>query len=127
MKLQQFILIVMVLALVVAGGCWGLHATDSNFNLTTLFVADGIMALLSIISYGIVIKQAEGRPQAFVTSASASSLLKLMICGGGILAYALLSRPDWHKPTIFVLLGIYFIFTLVEKYMLGKAMRSQKG
>ena len=127
MKTSSFALIVAGIALIVGGIAYALHAADPAYNFVVLLTGNLIMAALSLLSFILVSRQFAGRPQAFVQGASTASLLKLFVCGGGILAYALINKPDIHKPTLFLLLGIYFVYTVAEKIILSNAARKMQS
>ena len=93
------------------------------YQFITLECGNVLMALLSLIAFLIVMKQKEGRPQAFVNSVSGASFLKLMVCMIAILVYVLLNRSHIHKPTVFVLMGIYFIYSIIENSILSLSLR----
>jgi len=68
-------------------------------------------------------KQVDSRPQAFVRGVYSASFLKLMVCMVSILVYVLLNRTHIHKPSVFVLFGIYAVYTVVETWVLSKRVR----
>lgn len=88
-----------------------------------LMGANMLLFLLSLISWLIVKKQIHERPQAFVRGIYSATFLKLIICMGSFLAYALLNREHLYKPSIFLLFSIYVIYTVVETVMLSKMAR----
>ena len=94
-----------------------------SIDLLALETGNGIMALLSLVTYGLVKKQMEGRPEAFVRGVYSSSFLKLMVCMISILVYVLLNRSHIHKPSVFMLFGIYAVYTIMETWLLSKLVR----
>ena len=93
------------------------------FNLIALEAGNTIMALLSLTTFVMVKKQTDSRPQAFVRGVYSASFLKLMVCMVSILVYVLLNREHIHKPSVFVLFGIYAIYTIIETWLLSKSVR----
>lgn len=83
-----------------------------------------IMFLLSVFSFTIVTKNMQGKPGAFVRSVNASTFLKLFVCIVSILIYALVNKPDIHKPSLFILFGIYIVYTAIETVLLSKTART---
>ena len=83
------------------------------------------MAALSVITYLIIDKQLNGRPQAFIRSVYASSFLKLMVCMISIVVYVFLNKNGVHKPSVFVLFGVYAIYTITETLILSKLVRKK--
>jgi Ca2+/Na+ antiporter len=43
-----------------------------------------------------------------------------------IMIYALLNKKDIHKPTLFILFGIYAVYTAVETWLLSRQAREVK-
>jgi len=123
---HSFTITVLVLFLVLTGIFYYLKTAAPQFNHTLLMVANGLMAGLTLVSWQIVRKQLAERPQAFVRGVYGATLLKLMICIGSILFYVLLNRKNIHKPSLFVLFGIYAVYTTVETIMLSKLARQVK-
>ncbi|MCD6011507.1 MAG: hypothetical protein K0Q79_1369 [Flavipsychrobacter sp.] len=89
----------------------------------TLETGNTIMALLALTTYTMVMKQKEKSAQAFVRGVSGASFLKLMVCMISILVYILVNRAEVHKPTVFMLFGIYAVYTIIETWLLSKSAR----
>jgi len=81
--------------------------------------------MLSLGTFLLVEKQVDGRPQVFVRSVYSASFLKLMVCMVSILVYVLLNRANIHKPTVYVLFGIYATYTITETWLLSKLVRDK--
>ena len=94
-------------------------------SFTLLMGTNILMFLLSVLSWIIIKKQLHERPQAFVRGVYSATFLKLIICMGSFLAYALLNRDHIYKPSIFLLFGIYIVYTAAETIMLSKMARSK--
>lgn len=122
-----FIPAVLALFAVSSAALYWLWYSNNAFQLPALMVGNIIMAILCIVSYFIVVKQIASRPQAFVRGVSGASLLKLLVCMAGVLTYVLVYRPNVHKPSIFVLLGIYAAYSTIETIILSKWAREVKG
>ena len=99
------------------------YAPMNGFHFVALEAGNAIMALLSLVTYSLITKQLDKSPQAFVRGVSGSSFLKLMVCMISILVYILLNRSSIHKPTVFVLFGIYAVYTAAETWLLSKLAR----
>jgi Ca2+/Na+ antiporter len=96
------------------------------YKFVALETGNAVMAFLSVISYLMVQKQLEHNTQAFVRGVSGASFLKLMVCMVSILVYVLLNRTHIHKPSVFVMLGIYAVYTMTETILLSKLVREKK-
>ena len=119
----KFIIAIVVIFVLLSAVFYALHTYAADYNFITLECGNLVMALLSLSTYIIIEKQKAGRPQAFVRGVSGASFLKLMVCMVSILAYVLLNRTHIHKPSVFVLFGIYAIYTVVETVALSKLVR----
>ena len=95
-----------------------------GFHFITLEAGNIIMAALSLSSYFIVKNQMNGNTQAFVRGVYSASFLKLMVCMVSILVYVLLNSKHIHKPSVFVLFGIYAIYTIAETWLLSKIVKA---
>jgi hypothetical protein len=102
---------------------YALNKYVPEFQFAALEIGNIIMACLCLLSFFIVRKQMEGRPEAFVRGVYSASFLKLMVCMVSILVYVLLNRSHIHKPSVFMLFGIYIIYTIMETWLLSKIVR----
>src|SRR5689334_4710163 len=100
-------LILIILCAAIAGGVYVLRQSDPAYDFMALIAADVIMLLLSLAAWTMLRKSVAQRPQAFVRGVYGATMLRLFVCMIGILAYALVNRAHLHKPTLFVMFGIY--------------------
>jgi hypothetical protein len=96
---------------------------DRNFSFVVLEIANTLMIALSVASFFLAFGQLEARPQAFVRGVTAASFLKIMVCMIAVLVYVLLNKQHIYKPTVFVLGGIYMVYSIIEKKLLSKTVR----
>lgn len=120
---KRFLVTIGVVFVLLGAGLFGLKKFVPAIDLVALEIGNCIMALLSLVTYGLVKKQKEGRPEAFVRGVYSSSFLKLMVCMISILVYVLLNRSQIHKPSVFMLFGIYAVYTIMETWLLSKLVR----
>ncbi len=97
-----------------------------DYRLNVLIGGNMLMALLSVASFYIVKKTLGERPQAFIRGVYSGTFLKLMVCMSSVLAYALLNKKNIHKPSLFILFGIYIIYTIAETWYLSKIAKNAK-
>ena len=97
-----------------------------EYSLNLLMSANGLMALLSIITYYMVSIQIKKKPEAFVRGVYAATFMKLMVCMFSLLTYVLVYRDHLHKPSLFILFGIYAVYTTVETWLLTKMAKDYK-
>lgn len=123
---NRLLLYIVICFLLLQAVFYFLNQAAPAYNLWVLSVANGVMAGLSVAGFYIVKNQAAGRPEAFVRGVYGATLLKLMICMTSILIFLLLNRSNLHKPTLFILFGIYAIYTGMETWLLSQQVRKTK-
>lgn len=96
-------------------------APDFRFNV--MMGANILMLILSTASYFMVTQQIKNRPQAFIRGVYSGTFLKLFVCMASVLLYVMINKKDIHKPTLFVLFGIYAVYSVVETTILSKMAR----
>ena len=120
-----FVLIIVILFLLLTGVFYGVKAYAPEYHFGILMIGNITMATLSVITYYMVIGQMNKRPEAFVRGVYSSSFLKLLVCMAAILVYVLVNRPNIHKPSLFILFGIYAVYSIVETWMLSRLAREK--
>lgn len=103
-----------------------LNSIAPDYHFFTLEAGNVVMAALSFITWLIVKKQIAERPQAFIRGVYSATFLKLMICMVSILAYVLVNKATLHKPSIFILFGIYIVYSIMETWLLSQLARGKK-
>lgn len=122
---QKFIIITIVIFIFLSVVFFAMQPYAPEYRFVSLEAGNFVMAFLSICSYLIVQNQQKQNTQAFIRGVSGASFLKLMVCMVSILVYVLLNRSHIHKPTVFVLFGIYAVYTIMETLMLSKMVRKK--
>ena len=123
---KQFIISIVVIFITLTAILYALNVNMPAFQFSVLETGNTIMVLLCLITYLIVNKQMGGNAQAFVRGVYGASFLKLMVCMVSILVYVLLNRVHIHKPSVFVLFGIYALYTIAETWLLSRMAREEK-
>lgn len=92
-----------------------------GYDIPALVGANLLLAALSLLSAMMMQrKMKEGRAQAFVNGVYAATLLRLMICLAGIFIYAYTTREHLHKPSIFMMMGFYLVYSFTETLLLSR-------
>jgi len=123
---NKFIGSIILVFILLTGGLYLLNMSFPSFNFIVLTVGNTIMAVLSLCTYVIINQQLKGRPQAFIRGVYGATLLKLFVCMISILTYVMVDRPHIYKPVIFILFGIYAIYTAVETWLLFRLAKEVK-
>lgn len=80
------------------------------------------LAAISILSYRMIMKGLKNdNPQAFVRAKYGGTMLKFFACIIIIGLYILLNREHLEKMNVFILLGFYIIYAIIEAGLLTKA------
>lgn len=86
---------------------------------------------LFIISIGGYMLQRKGlqssNPQAFVRGVYASMIFKLFITMAVVLVYVFAFRNKLNKPGLFIAMGLYIVYTVVEVAALMKVARKKEN
>lgn len=123
---KYFIPSVITVFVVLSAIFFFLKKSAPQFNFPVLMAGNVIMAALSLVTFFIVTKQMSSKPDAFVRGVYASSFLKLFVCMVAIVAYVMINRPHVHKPSLFVLFGIYAVYSIVETTLLSRLAKEVK-
>jgi len=115
---------IVVLFLILSVVFYSMKFYAPAYQYQVLILGNAVMALLCIATFAMVKKQLNNRPEAFVRSVSSSSFLKLIVCMVAILVYVMINKPNIHKPSVFMLMGIYLVYTIVETLILSKMART---
>lgn len=82
---------------------------------TVLLVANGLFFLLNIIVFLIQKKAlSHSNPNVFVRTVIAGMMIKMFVCAIAVIAYVVLTGPDYNKKAVFISLFIYLIYLAVE-------------
>lgn len=123
---SKFLGTMAVLFCLITGGLFVLHAAIPAYSFVLMEAGNVVMALLSFIAFALVQQHIDKPGNAFVRGVSGASFLKLMVCMVAMLIYIVLNRQHLHKPSIFILFGIYAIYTTSETLLLSKMARTVK-
>lgn len=123
---NKFILAVIIVFVVLTAVFYYVSMQEPKFRFTVLMTGNAVMAGLTLVTYAIVISQLKNRPAMFVNGVRGASFLKLMVCMVALVAYVVLDKANIYKPVIFVLFGIYAIYTVIETWLLTRLARETK-
>ena len=124
--MNRYLLILFALFILLSLGFQLLTRFDPSYNFMALMGGNVLMLLLCIIAMLLVRKRIGQRAESFVRGVYSATFLKLMVCLAAILVYVMLNRETLHKPTLFVLFGVYAVYTGVETWMLSQLARKAK-
>lgn len=120
---KRFITSITLVFAVLSGIFFYMKTALPNYRFNVLMGANILMAVLSLVSFFLVTRELKNKPQAFVRGVYSGTFLKLLVCMASVLLYVQLNKPDIHKPTLFVLFGVYAVYSIVETALLSKLAR----
>ncbi len=120
---KRYITSTIIIFIILSAVFFAIKMYRPDYNYMVLEAGNVVMAALSLLTYSIIRKPMSGRPEAFVRGVYSASFLKLIVCMMSILVYVLVNREHIHKPTVFVLLGIYAVYTTMETMLLSKLVK----
>lgn len=126
---KKFLLAILAVFVILSAIFYFLTQAQPQFNFTLLMSANILMAAISMAAFFIVTRNVTDRPEAFVRGVYSGSFLKLLICIFSIIAYVMLNRAHkdepGFKPSLFILFGIYAVYTFTETVLLSKMARQK--
>lgn len=119
--MTRFIIITLSICFALLLGLFAAKNALTGYDIPALVGADLLLAVLSLLSVMMMQrKMKEGPPQAFVNGVYSATLMRLMICLAGIFIYAYSTREHLHKPTIFLMMGFYLVYSFTETLLLSR-------
>lgn len=120
---RQFVVVTLVILLALDVSFRILGRQAPEYHTTALEIANIVMAGLTLAVFALMNKQIDNRPNAFVRGVYSGSLLRLMVCMVGVLAYVVLNKSKIHKPSVFIMFGIYAVYSATETVMLSRTAK----
>lgn len=101
---------------------------DDRVNYNVIEAGNVLIFLLSIVSCYMHLKAAQSsNPNAFVRSIQGSFLLKLFVLVTATFIYVYLTGPARNSPAIFVCMGLYVLYTILEVKDAFKLLSQKKN
>lgn len=66
-------------------------------------------------------------PNAFVRAMYGSFMIKLLVCVTGVFIYIMSVKKNINKPALFICMGLYVVYTVIEVSSLTKLLREKKN
>lgn len=123
---KRFIIAAVASFIIIGGGLFGLRTAAPEYSFELLSIGNLVLFALSLISFILVTRQDQHHASSFIRGVYASTFMKLMICMVAIVTYIALNKDNIHKPSIFVLFGIYAVYSIIETMSLSKIARQPK-
>lgn len=121
---HKFVITVVIVCLILSGLVYYLYSQNPAYDFTSLLIGNITLALVSLLSFNIIKRGIRsGNPNAFVRSRMTGTMLKFFICIAILLIYIFVNEREIHKPSLFLFLGMYVVYSAIEAVPLSKMAR----
>lgn len=118
---RPFVISVIVAALLLAGLVFFLHSRNPAYDMTSLMIGNAILAGVSLTSFYIISQGMKTEnPNAFVRAKLTGTMLKFFVCIAVLLIYIFVKEKIVHKPSLFLFLGMYVVYSAIEAVPLSR-------
>jgi Ca2+/Na+ antiporter len=91
-----------------------------------LIIGNVVLFLVSLASFYLGKKGlTNSNPHAFVRSIYTGMILKLFACAIAVFIYAATVDTGVNKPSLFILMGFYVVYTFIEVSLLTRMLRQK--
>lgn len=126
--MNKYLLIIVGIFAAICGLVYAFNAsTPSVYDINALLVGNGVLAILSAITYFMVTGALKkDNPNAFIRAKMGSTMLRFFLCVILFVGYAYMHGKEGIKPTVLMFLGMYVIYSILESVVLSRKGRSGK-
>lgn len=108
--------------------CYLLTFFHAPFTRNPIILGTLLLAGIFTLTYTIAIRGIKhDSAHRFVSTVTLGTIIKLLLCIVAVLIWLLSVRKNLNKPDLFLLMGVYAIFSIVESVYLAKFSRSLKN
>lgn len=124
---HKFVITVITVCLILSGIIYYLHTQNPKYDMPSLLIGNVALALVSLLSFNIIKRGIKsGNPNAFVRAKMTGTLLKFFICIAILLIYIFVNDRKIDKPSLFLFLGMYVVYSAIEAVPLSKMARKNE-
>jgi len=118
---HKFTLTVVIVCILLSGLIYYLHTSNPAYDFSSLLIGNVALALISLLSFNIIRRGIQsGNPNAFVRAKMTGTMLKFFICIAILLIYIFVNDRKVHKPSLFLFLGMYAVYSAIEAVPLSR-------
>lgn len=112
--------------LLITGISYGLYQQGWVPDFKLLLAGNLILALIAVANFFIITRAAKNdNPNVLVRAKTAGAMLKFFVAIGALLLYIFINNRVINKPTIFIFLGMYLIYTIIETVKLARLVKDK--
>lgn len=101
---------------------------EKGIDTDVVVVANGLLVLLMLLSYWMTQKSlSSSNPNHFVRAVYGSFLLKFFVLAIAAFIYIMVVRKQVNKPALYISLGMYVLYTILEVRSLQLLLRRSKN
>jgi len=102
--------------------------TQKGFDPDVLIAGNLILFVATVLSFIIFQRSMKSvNPQASIRGLYGSFMIKFFICVIAAFTYIISSRQHVNKPSLFVCMGLYIVYTVIEVATLTRMLREKKN
>lgn len=123
--MKKFIITLVICFIILSGVAVYLNQSNPAFDLITLLIANGLLAVITFISYNMIYKAILRGGEGTYRAKVSSTMLKFFVIIGTVLLYVVsFGKENIHKPTIYFFLAAYIVYMIVETGLLSQDARN---
>ena len=95
---------------------------------SVVIIGNLVLFLVNIISFLLSRRSLKSdNPNVFVRAMYANFMIKLFVCIAVAFIYFMSAKKNINKPGLFVCMGLYIVYTVIELSSLTKLLRKKKN
>jgi hypothetical protein len=123
---HKFVLSIVIIFLIFSGLIYFLFTKNVAYDMPSLLIANLILACVSLLSFNIIKRGIDSNnANAFVRAKMTGTMIKFFVCIAILLIYVFLNNRQVHKPSLFLFLGMYAVYSAIESVPLSKMARKK--
>ncbi|WP_118974616.1 hypothetical protein [Taibaiella koreensis] len=123
---HKFVITVIVVCLILSGLIYYLHEQNPAYDIASLTIGNVTLAMVSLLSFNIIKRGIRAdNPNSFVRAKMTGTMLKFFICIAILLIYIFVKDRVVHKPSLFLFLGMYVVYSAIEAVPLSQLAKKK--
>lgn len=124
---HKFVLSIVIVCFILSGLIYFLYSKNAAYDFPSLIIGNVVLAMVSLLSFKIISNGIKsGNATAFVNSKMTGTLIKFFVCISILLIYIFMNNRQVHKPSLFLFLGMYAVYSAIEAVPLSKMARQKE-
>jgi hypothetical protein len=99
-----------------------------GIDIEVLITGNLVLAIATALSFWISFRSiASSHAGASIRAMYASFMIKFFICIIAAFAYIMIAKKNLNKPALFICMGLYIVYTIIEVTTLTKVLKEKKN